>query len=69
MHPGQQAREQVDRLLGRPGGQLRQTDDTLDAVARQVGYADGFGLSQAFKRVKGASPGQYRRRATTPEAR
>jgi AraC-like DNA-binding protein len=34
----------------------------LGAVARQVGYGDGFALSTAFKRVRGVSPQQFRTR-------
>ncbi|RCG24386.1 AraC family transcriptional regulator [Streptomyces diacarni] len=41
------------RLLREPGA-------TLAAVARRVGYADGFALSAAFKRVRGVSPAEYR---------
>ncbi|MFE9257024.1 AraC family transcriptional regulator [Streptomyces sp. NPDC006879] len=40
---------------------LRETDATVDAVARQVGYSGSFALSAAFKRVRGISPTQYRR--------
>ncbi|WP_432118049.1 AraC family transcriptional regulator [Streptomyces sp. bgisy032] len=39
---------------------LRSSDDTLDAVARRVGYGSGFALSTAFKRRYGVSPAQYR---------
>ena len=39
---------------------LHKRDVTLTAVARQVGYSDGFALSTAFKRVRGISPEQYR---------
>jgi AraC-like DNA-binding protein len=39
---------------------LRDSDATLDAVARQVGYGSGFALSAAFKRVRGVSPHEYR---------
>ncbi|MFF5449539.1 AraC family transcriptional regulator [Streptomyces sp. NPDC012888] len=39
---------------------LRQSDDTLNAVARQVGYGSGFALSSAFKRVYGISPQEHR---------
>jgi AraC-like DNA-binding protein len=39
---------------------LHQRDVTLTAVARQLGYSDGFALSTAFKRVRGVSPEQYR---------
>ncbi|GGX93396.1 AraC family transcriptional regulator [Streptomyces hiroshimensis] len=40
-------------LLGEPGA-------TLASVARRVGYADPFGFSTAFKRVRGVSPSAYR---------
>jgi len=40
---------------------------TVAAVARQVGYADAFGLSTAFKRVHGVSPSEYRRACGTAE--
>lgn len=36
---------------------------TVAAVARRVGYADAFGFGEAFKRVRGVSPGAYRREA------
>lgn len=35
---------------------------TVAAVARQVGYADAFGFSAAFKRVYGFSPSECRNR-------
>ncbi|MCB5168949.1 AraC family transcriptional regulator [Streptomyces bambusae] len=41
---------------------LRDTDDTLDAVARKVGYSGSFALSSAFKRVRGISPSGHRAR-------
>jgi AraC-like DNA-binding protein len=41
---------------------LRDTDDTLDAIARQVGYGSAFALSSAFKRVYGVSPQEHRAR-------
>ncbi|MEU3708586.1 AraC family transcriptional regulator [Streptomyces catenulae] len=37
---------------------------TLAEVARSVGYADPFGFSAAFKRVRGTSPSAFRRAAT-----
>jgi AraC-like DNA-binding protein len=43
---------------------LRQSDATLNAVARQVGYGSGFALSSAFKRVYGISPQQHRSAAS-----
>jgi len=39
---------------------LREPTATLDAVARQVGYGDGFALSAAFTRVRGVSPREHR---------
>ncbi|MFD9905948.1 AraC family transcriptional regulator [Streptomyces sp. NPDC059063] len=39
---------------------LRQSDCTLNTVARQVGYSSGFALSSAFKRVYGISPQEHR---------
>ncbi|MEU2604885.1 AraC family transcriptional regulator [Streptomyces albus] len=39
---------------------LREPDATLASVARRVGYADGFALSTAFKRLRGMSPAAYR---------
>ncbi|MEV7063073.1 AraC family transcriptional regulator [Streptomyces collinus] len=43
---------------------LRDSADTLDAVARRVGYGSAFALSTAFKRVYGVSPVEYRGRVT-----
>ena len=40
---------------------LRDTDATVAAVAREVGYSDVFAFSVAFKRVRGASPSAWRR--------
>jgi AraC-like DNA-binding protein len=39
---------------------LREPDATVGDVAEQVGYASPFGLSAAFKRVRGVSPTQHR---------
>ncbi|GAA3021334.1 AraC family transcriptional regulator [Streptosporangium longisporum] len=39
---------------------LRETDATVGAVARQVGYGSSFALSTAFKRAHGVSPQEYR---------
>ncbi|TPQ23865.1 AraC family transcriptional regulator [Streptomyces sporangiiformans] len=41
---------------------LRDTDDTIGAIARQVGYGSAFALSSAFKRVYGVSPQEHRTR-------
>ncbi|MGW4031455.1 cupin domain-containing protein [Streptomyces sp. NPDC004838] len=39
---------------------LRESDVTVDSVARKVGYSGSFALSAAFKRVRGISPQAYR---------
>ncbi|MEU6407936.1 AraC family transcriptional regulator [Microbispora sp. NPDC046933] len=41
---------------------LSDTDATVAAVAREVGYADAFAFSVAFKRAHGVSPSAWRRR-------
>ncbi|GIG85984.1 AraC family transcriptional regulator [Plantactinospora endophytica] len=40
---------------------LRESDASLAAVARQVGYASEFAFGAAFKRRYGVAPGRYRR--------
>lgn len=52
---------------------LRDSDATIGAIARRVGYGSSFALSTAFKRVRGVSPHQHRntpassaRSATSP---
>ncbi|MGW5865863.1 AraC family transcriptional regulator [Streptomyces sp. NPDC055239] len=40
-------------LLAEPGA-------TVASVAGKVGYADGFGFSDAFKRIRGIAPSGYR---------
>ncbi|MFI8090548.1 AraC family transcriptional regulator [Streptomyces sp. NPDC086080] len=42
---------------------LRDTDDTIGAIARQVGYGSAFALSTAFKRAYDVSPQEWRTRA------
>lgn len=39
---------------------LRSPDNTIAAVARQVGYSTPFALSSAFKRAYGVSPNSHR---------
>lgn len=39
---------------------LRQTDATVETIARRVGYANAFALSVAFKRVRGTTPRHHR---------
>jgi len=40
---------------------LRDTDATIATVAHDVGYADSFAFSVAFKRARGVSPSIWRR--------
>ncbi|GHC79905.1 AraC family transcriptional regulator [Nocardiopsis terrae] len=44
---------------------LRDTDTTVEVIARRVGYANAFALSTAFKRLRGTTPTAHRR-ATAP---
>lgn len=46
---------------------LRESDATVDAVARKVGYSGSFALSAAFKRVRGVSPQEYRTGTPLPK--
>ncbi len=45
---------------------LRDTDISLAAIARRVGYASEFAFAKAFKREYGSAPGQYRRKPDGP---
>jgi AraC-like DNA-binding protein len=40
---------------------LRDTDATVAAVAREVGYENAFAFSAAFTRIHGRSPATWRR--------
>lgn len=44
---------------------LRDTDDTVAAIADTVGYRSEYSFSRAFKRRRGLAPGRYRRRSRT----
>src|SRR5690606_23994392 len=52
--------------LPQAADRLRESDATLEAVARRVGYGNAFALSTAFKREHGVSPQEYRTRANAP---
>ncbi|MFD3942657.1 cupin domain-containing protein [Streptomyces sp. NPDC058579] len=47
---------------------LARTDETVEAIARQVGYRSAFGLSVAFQRVHGTRPSHHRAAARTVAA-
>jgi len=40
---------------------LRDSDATVETIARRTGYADAFGFGVAFKRLRGVTPTQHRR--------
>lgn len=42
---------------------LRDTDATVEAIARRVGYANGYALSVAVTRVYGTRPGDHQARS------
>ena len=41
--------------------ELRESDASLEAIARLVGYRSQFAFSRAFSRARGCAPSQYRR--------
>jgi AraC-like DNA-binding protein len=51
------------------GRLLRESDLTLAAVARRVGYTSEFAFAKAFKRDYGIAPGVYRRASTRDASR
>ncbi|MGW5972154.1 AraC family transcriptional regulator [Streptomyces sp. NPDC055186] len=51
------------RRLALAADRLRDTEDTIGAIARHVGYGSAFALSTAFKREYGVSPREWRTRA------
>ena len=48
---------------------LREREDPLSAIARQVGYDSEFAFAKAFKRLHGEAPGRYRSRNRREESR
>ncbi|MEU4692947.1 AraC family transcriptional regulator [Actinoplanes sp. NPDC023714] len=47
---------------------IRRGDDTLAVIAQATGYGSESALSNAFKRVTGQSPREYRRRTLPPRS-
>jgi AraC-like DNA-binding protein len=39
---------------------LRDSNDTVAAIARSVGYSSEYAFSRAFTRSRGIPPGRYR---------
>jgi AraC-like DNA-binding protein len=48
---------------------LRDTDDTVGAIAAAVGYRSEYAFSRAFTRHRGIAPGRYRRQTRTRPSR
>ena len=42
---------------------LRDSDDSVAAIVRTVGYTSEYAFSRAFTRARGISPGRYRARS------
>jgi methylphosphotriester-DNA--protein-cysteine methyltransferase len=42
---------------------LRDTDDTVGAIARSLGYTSEYAFNRAFTRDRRISPGRYRARS------
>jgi AraC-like DNA-binding protein len=40
---------------------LKHSDDTIDTIAREIGYTSEFSFNRAFARHRGEPPGRYRR--------
>ncbi|MBR8741972.1 AraC family transcriptional regulator [Nocardiopsis sp. MG754419] len=51
----------ADWRVGLAADLLRESDDTVDGIARRVGYSSAFALSAAFKRLRGTTPTAHRR--------
>ncbi|WP_238165672.1 helix-turn-helix transcriptional regulator [Kribbella caucasensis] len=49
----------TDLRMTHAAGLLTEPGATVQSVARQVGYADAFSFSTAFKRNRGTSPSAY----------
>ena len=42
---------------------LRHSTDSVEAIARAVGYSSEYAFNRAFARHRGQPPGRYRRHA------
>jgi methylphosphotriester-DNA--protein-cysteine methyltransferase len=47
---------------------LRDTDDTVGAIARALGYTSEYAFNRAFTRHRHTPPGRYRTQARTAQA-
>jgi AraC-like DNA-binding protein len=56
-----------DWRLGCAARLLRETDASLAAIARQIGYATEFAFAGAFRREYGVAPGRFRHANGAPD--
>lgn len=56
----------TQRRLDLARRRLRSSTDTLDTIAEEVGYANAFSLSRAFRRAFGLSPRRFRAQQNSP---
>lgn len=59
----------IGRRLTRSARLLRETGTPLAAIARQVGYANEYAFSGAFRRKYGIAPGRFRGQVTAEPTR
>lgn len=57
-----------DRRVEHAARALVETDQTVTQISNAVGYPDPYHFSRVFRRVTGASPGQYRVKARHRQA-
>lgn len=58
---GQNFKETLDRLrISQAARLLRESEETLEAIAAQCGYTNLSSFIRAFKKILGKTPGQYR---------
>lgn len=51
----------LDQRIKRAKELLLHTNNTLQMIAEETGYTEGNNFQQAFKRVTGKTPGEWRR--------
>ncbi|GAA0135156.1 hypothetical protein YSY43_19960 [Paenibacillus sp. YSY-4.3] len=58
---GQNFKEYIDRLrIQRSVQLLRESEETLESIAAQVGFTNTSSFIRSFKKIVGTTPGQYR---------
>ena len=53
--------EELSPVVGETEGLLTQTDEPITVIAGKVGYTNTSKFSEAFKKVKGKTPLEYRK--------